>query len=522
MNVSGGTETDVRAGRREWIGLAVLGLPTILIALDMSVLYLALPHVASDLGASSVQQLWITDIYGFLLAGLLVTMGTVGDRIGRRKLLLIGGACFAAASVLAAYSQSPEMLIATRALLGIAGSTVMPSTMSLISSMFTNPKQHATALSVWMVCFMGGVALGPIIGGALLEAFWWGAAFLLGVPVMLVLLVLAPRFLPEYRNPGAGRIDLFSVALSLLAILPLVYGLKQLTRGGGTVVAILAIAVGLAAGITFVRRQNRLESPLLDLKLFRNGTFTTALLLTTFAGLISANQLFVSLYLQTVQQLTPVQTALWLLPGAISMILLIQLAPVLIQRIKPAYVIAGGLIVAAVGYLMLTQVGSSTDDLGLTITALVVANLGIGPMAGLCAVLAMQSAPPEHIGAAASLTETSGEFGLAMGVATVGVVGFSLYRSAVEIPASTPDTVADAARESAAGAISVADQLPPADAASLLTSAYQATTSSLHISAAICAGLVVVCAVMVSVGLRRIPAANAAATPQEASEPASS
>ncbi len=219
--------TAIGAGRREWIGLAVLTLPTLLLALDESVLFLALPRLGSDLAPSSAQLLWIMDIYGFMIAGFLVTMGTLGDRIGRRRLLLLGAAGFGVASVVAAYSTSPEMLIVTRALLGIAGATLMPSTLALISNMFRDPQQRSLAIGGWMAAFTGGFMIGPLIGGTLLEHFWWGSVFLMGVPVMALLLAVGPVLLPEYRAAEAGRLDLVSVALSLAAILPVIYGLKQ-------------------------------------------------------------------------------------------------------------------------------------------------------------------------------------------------------------------------------------------------------------------------------------------------------
>ena len=221
-----------RAGRREWIGLAVIALPCLLYSMDLTVLYLAVPSLTAELEPSSTELLWITDIYGFFLAGFLITMGTLGDRVGRRRLLLIGAAAFGVASVLAAFSTSVEMLIVSRALLGVAAATLAPSTLSLIRNMFLDPGQRTFAIGVWATSFSVGAALGPLLGGVLLEFFWWGSVFLLAVPVMCLLLVIGPRLLPEYRDPGAGRLDLVSAGLSVVAVLAVVYGLKGLAEDG--------------------------------------------------------------------------------------------------------------------------------------------------------------------------------------------------------------------------------------------------------------------------------------------------
>src|ERR687891_867594 len=238
-----------RATRREWIGLAVLLLAALVYAMDLTVLNLAIPRISAELGPTSAQLLWIIDIYGFLVAGLLITMGTLGDRIGRRKLLLGGAVGFALASVLAALSTSSEMLIAARAVLGIAGATIAPSTLSLIFTMFLDQKQRSTAIGLWIAAYSAGGAIGPVIGGVLLEFFWWGSVFLIGVPVMALLLILGPRTLPEYRDPNAGRLDLASAAMSLLAILSVVYGLKQIAQDGISLVPVLAILAGVVIGI---------------------------------------------------------------------------------------------------------------------------------------------------------------------------------------------------------------------------------------------------------------------------------
>src|SRR5687768_4938796 len=258
--MTGGNAVPARATRREWIGLAVLTLAALVYAMDLTVLNLAIPRISAELRPSSVQLLWIFDIYGFLVAGLLITMGTLGDRIGRRKLLLGGAAGFALASLLAAFSTSPEMLIASRAVMGIAGATVAPSTLSLIFTMFLDPKQRSTAIGFWIAAYSAGGAIGPVLGGVLLEFFWWGSVFLLGVPVMVLLLVLGPRTLPEYRDPNARRLDLRSAVLSIVAILAIVFGLKELAQGGVAALPIVSIQVGLALGIVFVRRQLSIRS----------------------------------------------------------------------------------------------------------------------------------------------------------------------------------------------------------------------------------------------------------------------
>src|SRR5918998_3074121 len=257
-----------RAGRREWIGLAVIALPCLLYSMDLEVLYLAVPSLTADLEPTSSQLLWITDIYGFLLAGFLITMGPLGDRIGRRRLLLIGAAAFGVASVIAAFSRSAEMLIATRAVLRVAGATLAPSTLSLIRNMFLDPDQRAFAIGVWATSFSAGAAIGPLAGGVLLEFFWWGSVFLLAVPVMALLLVLGPVLLPEFRDPGAGRVDPASVALSLVAVLAVIYGLKQSAQDGLTWSPVLSVAAGLAVGYALARRQQELSHPLIDLRLF--------------------------------------------------------------------------------------------------------------------------------------------------------------------------------------------------------------------------------------------------------------
>ena len=311
-----------RATRREWVGLAVLTLAALVYAMDLTVLNLAVPRISEELRPTSAQLLWIIDIYGFLVAGLLITMGTLGDRIGRRKLLLGGAAGFALASLLAASSSSPEMLIASRAIMGIAGATIAPSTLSLIFAMFLDTRQRSTAIGVWIGAYSAGSAIGPVIGGVLLVFFWWGSVFLIGVPVMALLLVLGPRTLPEYKDPNARSLDVLSAAMSLLAILAVVFGLKELAQDGVGPLPVGSIVAGLLLGVAFVRRQLQLESPIIDVRLFRIRAFSASLG-TYFLGIfvVVGYFLFIAQYLQLVLGLSPIEAAVWSLPSAIGFII---------------------------------------------------------------------------------------------------------------------------------------------------------------------------------------------------------
>ncbi|MFI6504231.1 MFS transporter [Nonomuraea typhae] len=490
--------TEAAAGPKAWIGLAVLALPTLLLSLDVTVLHLAVPHIGADLNPGATQTLWIIDVYSFMIAGFLVTMGTLGDRIGRRKLLLAGAAAFGAASVLAAYSTTAEMLIAARTLLGVAGATIMPSTLSLISNMFRDPRQRGLAIGVWATMFSVGIALGPVVGGLLLEHFWWGSVFLLGVPVMVMLLAAGPFLLPEFRDPGAGRLDPVSVLLSLATLLPITFAIKELPVYGMRPLPLLALAAGLAAGTAFVHRQRRLAEPLLDLRLFGNRAFRGALLVMMVSlAVLGGIYLFVTQYLQLVAELPPMTAGLWLLIPAIGLIATSMAAPLLARRIRPGYVLAGSLGVSALGYLWLTQ--ATADAPVLMLAAFFVLYAGSGPVSALATDMVVGAAPPEKAGAAAALGETSGELGLAVGIAVLGSVGTAAYRTAVDASAPAP---AEGARESLAAAVAAADGLAAPVAGQVLTAAKEAFTGGLTTVAVIGAVLLAAAAVLAAVSQR--------------------
>lgn len=499
------TASPPKAGRREWLGLAVLILPTLLIVMDLTVLHLAVPHLSADLQPSSTQLLWIVDIYGFMIAGSLVTMGTLGDRIGRRRLLLIGAAAFGLASVLAAFSTSAEMLIAARALLGVAGATLMPSTMSLIRNMFLDERERTVAIGIWVSGFSVGSAIGPLVGGFLLEHFWWGSVFLLGVPVMALLLGLGPILLPEFRDPKAGRLDLMSAALSLIAVLAVIYGLKQIAQHGPGWQPVVFIVAGLAISIVFVQRQRTLADPLIDLRLFRLPAFSVSLVTYTLGVFVAFGVfLFIAQYLQLVLGLSPLQAGLWSVPGAITSIIGSNVAPMLVRRVHPAIVIAAGLVLGAVGFGLLTQIGVSS--LVIVVVGWSVMSLGFGATFTLTADLVVGTAPPERAGAASAISETGAELGGALGIAVLGSLGTAIYRSqvAATLPSGISPETAKAAQETLAGAVTVAAQLPDQFGAALLSTAHEAFIQGVQLTSAIGVVVMIGLAILTLVMLRRV------------------
>lgn len=512
-----------KATRREWIGLAVLALPCLLYSMDLTVLILAVPHLSADLQPSSAELLWIIDIYGFLVAGSLITMGTLGDRIGRRKLLMIGAAAFGVASVFAAFADSAETLILARALLGIAAATLAPSTLSLIRNMFLDPRQRTFAISVWIASFSAGGALGPVIGGALLAYFWWGSVFLVAVPVMVLLLILGPILLPEYRDPHAGRLDIVSAALSLAAVLAMIYGIKQIAENGLGWAPALWLLGGLAIGTIFVRRQQKLADPLIDVRLFRIPAFSTSLACNIFGVFVAFGFfLFLAQYFQLVLGMGPLEAGLWTAPSGVVFAMGSMLAPFFLHRARPAYVMAGGFACAALGCALLAQVVGLQLGFWLLIAAFLVFCLGLAPVFTLTTDVIIGTAPPERAGAASAISETGAEFGGALGIAILGSILTAVYRRGMAdaLPPGLAPEAAEAARSTLGGALTVARDLPGPLGEALTVAAHGAFSEGFVLIAALSAGIAVATAILALLVLRRV-GGNAAAHAEAGAVPSS-
>ncbi|WP_328367977.1 MFS transporter [Streptomyces sp. NBC_00445] len=481
-------EAVKRPGR--WLALAVLVLAVLLVAVDATVLGLATPYISEDLKPTGNQLLWIGDVYSFVIAGLLVSMGSLGDRIGRKRILLIGATAFGAISVLNAYATTPELMIAARALLGVAGATLMPATLALIRNLFHDPRERSLAVGIWGATASAGTAIGPIVGGFLLEHFWWGSVFLINLPVMAVLVLVGIKMLPESRNPNPGPWDLLSVVLSLVGMVALVYAVKEAASHGLTWETVAAAVLGLASLYGFVRRQLTLPTPLLDMRLFRNRGFSGAVLadLLTIFGL-SGLVFFLSQYLQLVQGRRPFEAGLAELPAAIGAVAAGLIAGRAARRFSVRTVVSGGLAAVGLALAALTVIDQSTGY-PLLGAALLVVGIGAGFSFTVTADVILSSVPKEEAGAASAVSETAYELGAALGIALLGSIVTGVYRDFAG-PTGTPE----AAHESLGGAVEAASGMPAHTSEAMLDAARQSFVDGLALAAGAGAAVLLAAAV---------------------------
>ncbi|MBO0979488.1 MFS transporter [Microbacterium sp. SD291] len=494
-----------RVGARGWAALVVLMLPVLLVSVDNTVLSFALPEISIALAPSGAEQLWIIDVYPLVLAGLLVTMGTLGDRFGRRRMLLIGATGFAAVSVLAAFAPTAALLITARALLGFFGAMLMPSTLSLLRSIFRNRDQRRLAIAVWAAGFSAGSALGPIVGGFLLEHFAWGSVFLVAVPVLIPLLICAPLLVPESRDPKPGRIDPISILLSMAAMIPVVYAIKSLATEGPSPAAAGWAVLGTLMGVLFVRRQLRADIPMLDMALFRRGSFSGAILVNLLSVVALVGFLyFVSQHLQLVLGLTPMVAGFALVPGMAAMIVAGLAVVPISRRVAPSVLVPSALVFSVAGYLLVAFT-SAEHGVAPLVIAFVVLGIGIGAAETVSNELILSSAPAEKAGAASAVSETAYELGAVLGTAILGGIITAFYRGALALPDGLPAEAARAARETLAGAYTAAHGLPGKMGDDLWDAAAAAFGSGVMVTSLIGAGLVILAGAIAGVTLRKTP-----------------
>lgn len=489
---------------RRWLALALLMLPVLLVSIDNNVLTFAIPAITSSLGADGTQVLWMIDIYPLILAGFLVPMGNLGDRIGRRRVLLIGAVGFALVSIAAAYSPTAEALILWRALQAVFGSMLMPATLSLIRNIFVDSKERTVAVAVWASMFSAGAALGPITGGWLLQHFWWGSVFLIAVPLLLPLLVLSHTLIPESKDPKPGPMDPLSILLIVGALLPITFGIKAAATGEPWFVSVTAVAVGLVLGVLFVRRQLARKMPMLDVRLFQRKAFSGPLIVNMLSLFsLVGFMYFLAQHLQLVAGMSPADAATFMLPGLVVMFASGLAVVPFARRFGRVPLMVTGVLVNMSAYGLLAIMGH-TGQLWVVMLSFVLLGLGVGFSETVSNDLALSAVPAAKAGAASAISETAYEVGAVMGTAVLGGLLNAFFAANLRMPASLSAEQQELAGQTLAGSHDVARQLGGSEGQALLDSAAHAFDTGVSLTAGIAAVLALVVAFGVGRWLRGV------------------
>ncbi|MDX2595636.1 MULTISPECIES: MFS transporter [Streptomyces] len=503
--MSGTTTAAVRplrrapaAGANRWVVLVVLCVSLLLVALDATVLHVAVPAVTEDLRPGAIELLWIVDVYPLVCASLLILFGTLGDRIGRRRVLLLGYALFGVASAVAALAPSAQTLILARALLGVGGAMIMPATLSILRQVFPDRRERALAIGIWSAVAAVGAAVGPLLGGFLLEHFWWGSVFLVNIPLMLVSLPVGRLLLPESRGDRDGPWDVVGALMAAGGLFGVVLGVKRL--GGGEPVASLLTLVPLLLGgtliVLFVRRQGRCAHPLVDLRMFRRAAYSTSVGCIVLAMLALVGlELIAAQYLQLVLGLSPLQTGLRLLPLTVAAMAAGLAGARMLRRFGPRRMVCFGFCLTAAAVLTLTAMGG-TDDAGLLLFGFVLLGFGLETTLFGAYESMLSEAPAEQAGGAAAIGETSYQLGAGIGIALLGSVMNASYAPGLASVPGVPSRASAAAGHSLGEAYDVAGRLGGSAGAALRRAARDSFVHGLHVTLLVSAGLLLLGAVM--------------------------
>ncbi|MEC4019136.1 MFS transporter [Streptomyces sp. H27-D2] len=493
----------MRAANR-WVVLCVLSLSLLVVALDLTVLNVALPTLATELQPSSVQLLWMVDVYSLVVAGLLISAGTLGDRMGRKFFLCLGFGVFGAASAVAAWAQNPEMLIVGRALLGLGAALIMPSTLSIIRNIFTDRRERTLALGIWASVSAAGAAVGPVVGGFLLEHFWWGSVFLVNLPIMLLALAAGLLLVPESKHPDPPRWDALSALLSICGLIALVYGIQRVGADGLTLHGTGVGLVGVVLLVGLVLRLLRVEDPLIDLKLFKHRAFAVGVVSVVLAMFgMGGLMLLLTQHWQFVNGASPLESGLRLLPLVLATMIGAPCMSFIVPRYGTRYAMALGLLLIGAAFFVLIGVDTDTDY-----WVFAIALVGIGAGAG-CAMTAasdviMSTAPAESAGGAAGIEETSYELGNGLSVAIMGSVASAMFRRQMDDPVAGVDPKSmDLAREGIADAVAVARQLPGGTGRALERQADDSFASAFGITSIFTGSMLIVVMVVVFFAIPR-------------------